>query len=96
MGFFDNKSIELIWDAEDSLDGGREIQSYSLFWNAGINGEEEVNNQLMDNNVLSYTVNGLQPDREYVFKIRARNACGYGQFSQTAKLRTAGCPNAPY
>lgn len=49
----------------------------------------------MDDNTLEYTINGLHPDREYIFKIRARNACGYGEFSETIMYATAGCPRAP-
>ena len=30
-----------------------------------------------------------------MFKIRARNACGYGEFSETIMYATAGCPYAP-
>jgi hypothetical protein len=50
----------------------------------------------MDDNSLSYTIRGLRADKEYMFKLRARNACGYGEFSETIMYATAGCPFAPY
>lgn len=43
----------------------------------------------------TYKVTSLQSANKYRFKVRARNACGYGNFSQFVEFETAGCPTAP-
>jgi hypothetical protein len=45
--------------------------------------------------VTKYKVESLQQQTKYRFKVRARNACGYGEFSQYVEFETAGCPLAP-
>lgn len=66
-------------------DGGSKIMGYIL--EKRIKGEEtfvKCNDFLVP--VLSYTVKGLTPGKEYQFRVRAENAAGISEPSRNAPL----------
>ena len=63
--------------------------AYELFWDAG-RGSQFT--KLRDTLSTRYTVNLISNDNKYRFKVRARNNCGLGPFSETLGVDIAGPP----
>ena len=63
--------------------------AYELFWDTG-RGSQFT--KLRDTLSTSYTVNLISTDTKYRFKVRARNHCGVGPFSDTLAVDIAGPP----
>jgi hypothetical protein len=87
-------SITLTWEELDVEDvGNSKVSVYDLFWDKGTN---LVSTPRVEGIKSSLTLDGLTPGRVYKFKVRARNACGSGPFSEVVVFSTPdGCPQAP-
>ena len=46
----------------------------------------------MDAPSTTYTIAGLTPNKDYTFKVRARNIYGYGPFSTSVVIKTTDKP----
>lgn len=44
--------------------------------------------EIVDGELMSFTVKGLLPNTNYSFKIQAKNSIGYGPFSPTINVKT--------
>lgn len=44
--------------------------------------------ELVNGELMSFTINGLLPVTNYFFKIQAKNSIGYGPFSSTINIKT--------
>lgn len=89
--------IEVLWSALTATDDlrGAAIQSYHLQWDAGTTGVTWSDltgfamNFLRTNFVVT---SGLEKDRNYQFRVRAKNAFGFGAWSDPAIIRTSDKP----
>ncbi len=66
-----------------------DVAEDSLFTNF-VNGYENKNTT--NNNII---VSGLLCNQTYFYRVRAKNICGYGLYSNVIKAETLGVPNAP-
>jgi len=81
----DNSSIDVSWTAPN----GEQGLQYELVWNNGIG--EKSNAQYTPLTqpktfALRYNRGSLVPGRTYLFKVRAVNSCGNGEFSEASEL----------
>jgi neogenin len=44
--------------------------------------------EIVEGELMSFTVKGLTPNTNYYFKIQAKNAAGYGPFSPFTSIKT--------
>lgn len=44
--------------------------------------------ELVNGELMSFTINGLLPNSNYFVKIQAKNSVGYGPFSSTINIKT--------
>lgn len=44
--------------------------------------------EIVEGELMSFTVGGLTPSTTYFFKIQAKNSIGYGPFSPTISIKT--------
>jgi hypothetical protein len=57
------------------------------------NNSKVVNIIASENLLLAKTLSGLISQQDYLFKIRAQNIYGYGEFSNVATIRTSDVPD---
>ena len=90
--------IKVMWSAVSGIDnGGSDVLSYNLQWDAGIEGQfVELVGQSNTYLSLFYTVtsavDGLTPGLAYTFRYRAKNIYGWGPFSNEATFLAAAIP----
>ena len=87
--------IQVEWQAltaatEDGT-GSSPILSYQLMWDNGEGGDATL--AVDDSLVLSKTIIGLTQGQDYLFKVRARNVYGYGEFSDLVTIRASSVPD---
>lgn len=44
--------------------------------------------EIVEGELMSYSIKGLTPSTNYFFKIQAKNSIGYGPFSTTISIKT--------
>lgn len=69
--------IRLCWDRQH--DGGSDIRFYTLMW--ALNPKFHPHHIVDDLKEAAYTVEGLEPNVKYYFKVAANNDIGRGKFS---------------
>jgi len=80
------------WDAvTGSSTGNSAITAYSLYWNNGVGTSADI--YLAEGLFTTYTIAGLVANRDYYFKVRAKNIYGYGPFSTIEVIRTSDRPH---
>lgn len=57
------------------------------------NNSKVVNIIASENLLLAKTLSGLISQQDYLFKIRAKNIYGWGDFSSTVTIRTSDVPD---
>lgn len=45
--------------------------------------------EIVDGELMSFTIKGLKSNINYFFKIQAKNSVGYGPFSPTISIKTS-------
>jgi hypothetical protein len=65
---------------------GSSVESYDLVWDEG-NPTNYVNIRLVDTVSRFFILEGLVRGQSYNFKVRARNSCGYGEFSDVFNIQ---------
>lgn len=81
----DNSSIDVSWTAPN----GEQGLQYELVWNNGIGQKNNAQYTALTQPqtfALKYNRGSLVPGRTYLFKVRAVNSCGNGEFSEAADL----------
>jgi len=80
-----------------SLNGGSDVLSLNLRWDKGLgtNNWYSLIGENPDALSNSFTVSGLVTGRTYRFKYRARNAHGFGEFSDEVAIIAAIKPSKP-
>ena len=79
-------TMEVKWESEN-------LDSYDLHWDEG---SGIVSTPLYEGTKTTFKVSGLEADRIYRFKVRGKNQCGYGEFSDVALFLTGdSCPSPP-
>jgi len=68
--------------------GGREILEYDVKWDEGAG---LTKTDLVKQSDTNYTIDGLQSGSWYNFKVKARNVCDWGQYSDVSMMTT--CQN---
>jgi hypothetical protein len=81
----------------NSLIGGSPILSLNLRWDKGLGGNVwySLIGENPDSLSSTFTISGLVTGRTYRFKYRARNAHGFGPFSEYTSIITAINPAKP-
>lgn len=88
--FSTDTTIILYWSSvSGSSAGNSDVLSYNLYWDAG---SGTANIELTDTLVTSYTIYGVTGGQPYIFKLRARNIYGYGDFSNTLTISPSDVP----
>jgi hypothetical protein len=64
--------------------------SYNLYWDNGL-GTTSI--EVTDTLVTSYTITGLTQGSNYLFKVRAKNIYGYGDFSPEVTIVPSSVPD---
>jgi len=83
--------MSLSWTAlEDPATGNSAIVSYNLYWD---NASGTTNIEVLDLLITSYTITGLTGGETYVFKVRAYNIYGYGDFSAEHSEKASDVPD---
>ena len=100
----DAESIDLEWDALDvrvktdanntGNDGGSPVLDYTIMW-TGPNSGTMSTAGADDPDATSYLLEKDLPIGEYKFKVRARNAIGYGAYSDEITVNVANPPGIP-
>jgi hypothetical protein len=70
---------------------GSSVESYDLVWDEG-NPANYVNIRLVDTVSRFYIHTGIVRGESYNFKVRARNSCGYGEFSDVFNIQLQSKP----
>ncbi|OXB77223.1 UNVERIFIED_CONTAM: hypothetical protein H355_012590 [Colinus virginianus] len=83
--YYPSTCLAISW--EKPCDHGSEIIGYSIDF-----GDKQP---ITVGKVLSYFIDGLQPDTTYRIRIQALNSLGAGPFSHTIKLKTKPLPPDP-
>jgi len=89
-----NSSIDVEWSAPNNEQG----LQYELVWNNGIGSRDNAQYTPLTQPytfALRYNRGSLIPGREYLFKVRAINACGSGEFSEPKGLSINQKPQRP-
>ncbi|KAI4895206.1 hypothetical protein NFI96_004639 [Prochilodus magdalenae] len=81
-------SLHFSWVPPDLGRGSSVITGYTLAYGETETSQEPRQIMLMSRDT-SYTIHGLNPDREYDVSIRAHNRVGPGPFSPRVRYRTA-------
>ncbi|OTF83012.1 twitchin-like protein, partial [Euroglyphus maynei] len=94
----ERNKVRLSWERPLS-DGGSKIQGYSVEYMDPIDGRWIVANIELIKGTTTHTVTGLINDREYEFRVKAKNAAGYSLPSPSSGLVSMkgkiGVPSAP-
>lgn len=53
------------------------------------NSDSEWRSEIVDGELMSFTIKGLIPNTNYFFKIQAKNIIGSGPFSPTISIKTS-------
>lgn len=89
--------IHVEWDALASPDNGDSaILSYSLEWDSGTSGATwtVLVGVSTDSTDTSYTLSsGITTGDDYLFRARAKNAFGWGDYSNEISLKAADEPD---
>ena len=90
-------SVSFSW-AEAANNGGSEVSDYQILWNAGsgtIYSVKVDSTGLLD--PLQYTLSDpdIEPDKDYLFQVKARNAVGLSPASASLLIISASLPSAP-
>lgn len=84
-------SITMEWAEPSETDSGNAtITSYTLLWNNGGTGTPTTT--LTDSLVTSYTISGLTAGQSYIFKVRANNIYGPGDYSDEVTVEASDVP----
>jgi len=70
--------------------GNSDIVSYNLYWNAG--NSTTADTLVTDTLTNTFTFSGLTGGTLYIFKVRARNVYGYGDFSDEVGIEAVDVP----
>jgi hypothetical protein len=88
--------IKVDWEALEAPENGMSpVLTYNLEWDAGTDGASwaEVVGETTDYLLTHFTVSsGLVPGERYRFRVRARNALGWGVWSPEASVKAATRP----
>jgi len=80
-------SIALAWDKVLGKDtGGTDIESYYLEWQKGT---DKVQTRVVDRLQNDFTVADVHSREPLAFKLRAKNSCGFSQFSAPVYFRAS-------
>ena len=94
----ERNKVRLSWE-RPLHDGGSKIQGYSVEFMDPSDGEWMVANMELIKGTTTYTVTGLINDREYKFRVKAKNLAGYSRPSPDSGLVSmragSGVPSAP-
>ena len=83
--------LDLQWTELTGADtGNSEILGYQVYWDAG---SSVADIELLETTALSYVQINLTPGQAYLFKIRARNIYGYGDFSEESTFTPVNVPS---
>lgn len=89
--------VQVDWVAlTASLNGDSTITSYHLQWDAGTSGSTWTNlvGLSPSSTATTYTLTtGITAGSSYMFKVRARNAFGWGSYSSTYTIKAAALPS---
>lgn len=90
IGSSTETTLVVEWTALSGTDAGNSaVTSYELLWDNGLG---TANIVLTDSLVTSYTLSALTGGASYIFKVRARNLYGDGDYSPEATLVASGKP----
>lgn len=91
----ENSSIDVTWNPPSD----EQNLQYELVWNNGVGTLDEFPQYVPLTQpytfALRYNRGNLRPGKEYVFKVRAINSCGSGEFSEPSKLSINQAPSRP-
>ena len=82
--------LEIVWSELAGEDAGNsDILGYQLYWDAGT-GVADI--ALIETSSVSHLQSSLTPGQPYIFKLRARNIYGYGDFSSEVTFTPVNVP----
>ena len=82
--------LEITWSELTGEDAGNsEILGYQLYWDSGT-GVADI--ALLEATGTSHVQTSLTPGQPYIFKLRARNIYGYGDFSPEVTFTPVNVP----
>jgi len=85
-----DQTIAIEWTAlVDPATGNSAIVSYNLYWDEATT---TVDIELTDTLTTTFDVNGLTGGETYLFKVRAYNIYGYGDFSAELSVKASDVP----
>lgn len=86
------KQIQVDWIALTTVEeiGNSEILSYQLVWDSNSGTTNIIASQNLE---LTKVLIGLTRGSDYIFKIRAQNIYGYGEFSDMVTVRASSVPD---
>lgn len=90
-------SITITWGTlNHPYHGGFDIQAFLVEWDDGVN---EVKTKDVSVDQQTATIRGVVAGRQYSIRVKAKNSCGFGGYSEPLVVAAAGCPqqakNAP-
>lgn len=89
--------IEIEWDSLTTpANGDSTILSYSLEWDSGTSGVTYtvLVGVSTDSTDTSYTLtSGITTGTEYNFRVKAKNAFGWGDYSSVVALKASAAPS---
>lgn len=83
--------ITIEW-SEPAVEGGTPVIDYEIYYALPLEDYQVLASGVTD---LTYTVEPLSTGLQYQFKVRARNAEGFGDFSPAVTILTAQIPDTP-
>ena len=84
--------IGIVWQ-EGAEDGGIPVLDYRVSWDQGT-GTWQIRQTGLS--TLSYTASSLTTGTIYSFRVEARNAHGYSDYSAEVAVLAASKPSTPY
>lgn len=90
-------TIHLLWSELifNSETGASAITSYSLEWDQGSSSFVSIIGDPSPSLALTHQISGLATGAPYVFRLRAKNRHGWGDYSSNVTLIPAGSPSTP-